>query len=236
MANKRQKKKAAKKQALGQFKGSQYKGGKAKGHKNLKREGKNIINQNGVVFTQKEQNRLTYYVNKVNKKASELEKELGALPRYVTMYDKKGNPFQKEVGVVSDVMGMGKEPDIFLARRSKSMQRFTSHEQFENYIESLKKVSGENYLTERARLYKRNFTKSLLEQYSYDECSDILMKIRMMKPEEYVKMLASHEELEIGYVYEDLEREGLNSIRSALGIAPKDDYSNEMYDIDDDEY
>ena len=233
MANKRQRKKAAKKQALGVYKGSQYKGGKTKGHKNLKHEGNNIINQNGVTFTQKEKNRLNYYVNKVNKKASELEKELGELPRYITTYDKKGNPLQKEVGKVADVMGMGKEPDIFLARRSKSLQRFTTHEQFENYIESLKKVSGENYLPERARLYKRNFSKALLEQYSYDECSDILMKIRMMKPEEYVKNLASHEELEIGYVYEDLEREGLNSIRAALGLSPKDDYSNEMYDIDD---
>lgn len=233
MANKRQRKKAAKKQALGVYKGSQYKGGKAKGRKNLKHDGDLIINQNGVTFTKKERNQLNYLVNKVNKKASELEKELGELPRFVTLYDKKGNPYQKEVGKVADVMGMGKEPDIFLARRSKSMQRFTTHEQYENYIDSLKKVSGENYLTERARLYKRNFSKALQEQYSYDECSDILMKIRMMKPEDYVKMIASHEELEIAYVYEDLENEGLNSIRSALGLSPKDEYSNEFYDIDE---
>lgn len=233
MANKRQRKKAAKKQELGIYKGTQYRGGKTAGHKNLKHEGNNIINQNGVTFTQKEKNRLNYYVNKVNKKVQDLEDKLGALPRYETYYDKKGNPYQKEVGVVRDVMGMGKDPDIFMARRSKSLQRFTSHEQFDKYIENLKRVASDDYLTYRTRLYKQNFRKAMLDHYSYDECSDILMKIRMMKPEEYMQALASHEELEINYVYPDKNPDKLNSMRAALGLKPKDTYFDEYYDIDE---
>lgn len=192
--------------------------GRAKGTKNLKRVDGGFLNQEGVFFTEKEKKALESAVRKSKRKQKELREIFDPLP-----YKIQG----KETGAtVGQMRVMGKEADFSIADKSASLQRFRSKEEFERYIKNLNRVNSKDYIGERARLYKRNYQTALTDPHSglglaYDDVSDILMKIRTMKPDEYIKQVASNEELEIGYLYDDGNgsiQQKLNSIRSALGL------------------
>lgn len=232
MANKRQRKKAAKmaanynyaaKKKLGRFEGQQYKGGRVKGRGNLTTlKNGNIINAEGVMFTKEDVAKMNNLANRVNRKRGRMIEESDPLP-----LKNKG----RDMGAtLRDLRLMNKENEFILARRSKSLQRFTSRGQFDNYINSLEKALSPNYVTERIRAYKRNFMNSLLDVYG-DEAKDIIMKVRMMKPEEYMKLVESDEVLEIRYAPSDKYLDGrLNELRAALGMKIKNDnWQNEEY-------
>lgn len=226
MANKRQKKKAAKK--LGIYEGSQYRGGRQGKRKNLKRVDGLIVNQHGVKFTPDEKRKLENLANRVNRKHNKMVEELGNLPHKVDGQD-TGHK-------VSTLFAMGKESDFIIARKSKSLQRFQTRKQFDDYMTTLTRANSPHYLEERIRLYKRNFMTAVQRVYSWDEASDVIMKVRMMKPEDFMKIATSNEELEIGYIDSDGPTHGsLNSIRRALGMKPKDEDSFGYYE-DDEEY
>ena len=220
MANKRQRKKAAKMAA--QYEGKQYQGGRVSGRKNLKRlPNGNLINQQGVMFTADEKKQLENLVNRVNRKRTKMRAISDQLPRMNT---------GKDTGdTLASLRLMGKEDEFILARRSKSLQRFSSRDQFDQYVKSLEKALSPNYITERIRGYKRNFMASLQDVYG-DEAKDIIMKVRMMKPEEYMKLVESDEVLEIRYAPSDQYINGrLNQLRAALGMKLKEDWSEEEY-------
>ena len=213
MASKRQRKKNMKK--LGLWEGNQYRGGRTPGKKNLQRVDGGLRNQYGVVFTEEQKKALERAVNRSNRQRKKMIAE-----------EDKLNPNASQLRL------MGKESDFILARQSKSLQRFKSMEDFENFLKKQERIASGDYLLDRARLYKRNFTKSLLETYG-DDAKDIAMKIRMMKPDEYMRMVASNEELEIRYVPSDMVVSGrLNQIRSILGMKLKDDWVEEEYEVE----
>ena len=143
-----------------------------------------------------------------------LEEE-AALPRKVA---------GKETGdTVQSLQLMGKESDFIISRKSKSLQRFQSKEDYNRYMKNLARVNSPDYLDERTRLYKRNHIKALERVYG-DDAKDVMMKIRMMKPEEYRKLLQSDEMLEVGFVYDPSSASGkLNQIRASLGMKLKED-------------
>lgn len=220
MANKRQRKKAAAKAAS--YEGQQYRGGRASGRPNLKRtdEGQ-LVNQYGVVFTPEEKRALENAVNSANRKRKKMLKEAATLPRMVSGRDTGDT--------VGSLQLMGKESDFIIAKKTKSLQRFQSHEQYEKYIDNLKKVNSPDYVDERVRLYKRNHMKALENAYG-DEAKDVMMKIRMMKPKDYMKMIESDETLEISYVYDPSERTGkLNAMRASMGMKLKDEAIEDEY-------
>ena len=137
----------------------------------------------------------------------------------------------KDTGdTVKSLQLMGKESDFIISRKSKSLQKFKSREQFENYLESLKMVNSPTYLDDRTRLYKRNHMKAL-ENVFGDEAKDVIMKIRMMKPEKYRELLQSDELMEINYIYDPSQLSAkLNQIRASLGMNQKEDYWGEEYE------
>ena len=198
------------------FEGQQYTGGRQKGRKNLvKTEAGTLLNQYGIEFTKAERKALENEVNKANKKRMRMLEEEGNLPRLVGGVDTGDK--------VRSLQLMGKESDFILSRKSKSLQRFRSREDFDYYMENLKRVNSPDYIDERTRLYKRNHMKAL-ENVFGDEAKDVVMKIRMMKPEEYRKLLQSDEMLEVSYVYDPSARAGkLNQIRSSLGMKLKEE-------------
>ena len=223
MANKRQIKKAAKKAAS--YEGGQYRGGRASGRKNLKKtDAGNLVNQFGVVFTPAEKRALENMVNTANRKRSRMLKEAATLPRMVSGRDTGDT--------IGSLQLMGKESDFILAKRTKSLQRFKTREQYDQYIESLKRVNSPNYLDDRIRAYKRNFTKTLESVYG-DEAKDVIMKVRMMKPRDYMRMVESDESLEIGAVIpSDAKVPGrLNELRRSLGMKEKPEFFEEEYDV-----
>lgn len=202
------------------YEGTQYTGGRVEGRKNLtKLENGNVLNQHGVEFTQADKKKLENLVNRANAKRSRMIKEEGALPRLVG-----GKPTGQNV---STLQQMGKESDFIISRKSKSMQRFTSREQYEKYVSHLEQVNSPDYIEEKTRAYKRNHMKALKEAFG-DEANDVIMKIRMMKPADYRKMIQSDEEMEISYFYSPEDRAGkLNQIRASMGMNLKEEYYDE---------
>lgn len=198
------------------YEGMQYRGGRKKGTKNLKRlDDGRLQNAQGVVFTEAEKKALEKLVNSANAKRVKMLKMEATLPRYVRGVDTGQNLGQLQL--------MGKESDFIITRKSKSLQRFKSREEFDKYLSYLEKVNKKDYITERIRLYKRNHQKALQNVFG-DSSKDVQMKIRMMKPDEYMKMVESNEELEISYVYDLSQLEGkLNQIRASLHMKLKEE-------------
>lgn len=219
MANKRQRKKAAKRAET--YEGQQYRGGRQSGRKNLvKLDGGNVKNQFGVVFTPDEKKALEQAVNTANRKRARMLEQEAKLPRMVG---------GKDTGdTVGSLQLMGKESDFILQRKTKSLQRFKSKEDYNRYMKNLQRVNNRDYITERVRLYKRNHMKAIENAYG-DEAKDIVMKIRMMKPADYMKMVQSDEMLEISYIYDPSARSGkLNQLRGSLGMKLKEDGMDEL--------
>lgn len=205
------------------YEGQQYTGGRVEGRKNLKKIDGGVINQHGVTFTNEEKKALERAANNANRKRQRMLEQEGKLPRKVA---------GKDTGqTVSTLQVMGKESDFIISRKSKSLQRFKTKEDYNRYMDSLRAVNSPTYIDDRTRLYKRNHMKAI-ENVFGDEAKDVLMKIRMMKPEEYRRLLQSDEMLEVNYVYDPSAREGkLNQIRASLGMKLKEEsFDDEDYE------
>lgn len=202
------------------YEGGQYRGGRKSGTPNLKKTPTGqLVNQYGVVFTPDEKKALESSVNRANAKRKKMLKEAATLPRMV-----RGQPTGDTVG---SLQLMGKESDFILARKTKSLQRFRTREDYDRYMKNLTRVNSPNYLDDRIRLYKRNHMKALENAFG-DDAKDIIMKIRMMKPKDYMKMVQSDEGLEIGYIYDPSQASGrLNQMRASLGMKLKEDIFND---------
>lgn len=198
------------------YEGQQYAGGRVKGRKNLTKTDSGYINQHGVEFSVDERKALERVVNRVNNKRVKMLEAEGNLPRMVG---------GKETGdKVRSLQLMGKESDFIIARKSKSLQQFKSREDYDRYMKNLDIISSPTYLDDRTRLYKRSHIKALENAFG-DEAKDVVMKIRMMKPEEYRRYIQSDEDLEIGYLYgPDAQSGRLNQIRASLGMKLKEEY------------
>lgn len=222
MANKRQRKKALKKAGL-PLERQRAGGGRSAGRKNLiYTDDGNIVNQEGVTFTIAEKKKLESLVASATKKRRDMLKATAQLPR--------SYGGEKLNGTVGDLQLMGKESDFIIAPKTKSLQRFKSRDQFERYIENLERVNSKDYLSERTKLYKRNYIQALRENYAYDDVKDIIMKVKTMPQDKYRELVAKDEVLEIRFMYgtkgsdnDDAMYEQLNEIRGALGMEPKDD-------------
>lgn len=195
------------------YEGQQYTGGREKGRKNLVKTDTGVINQHKVEFTNKEKRALENAVNKANRVRKKMLADEKNLPMFVggkyTGYDVSHR--------------IGPESDFILARKSKSLQRFKTKAEYENYMRNLERVSSGDYVNDRIRLYKRNHMAAI-ENVFGAEAKDVVMKIRMMKPQEYMTLVQSDEMLEVGYVYDPSEMAGkLNQIRAALGMKLKED-------------
>ena len=213
MASKRQRKKNAKK--LGTWEGSQYRGGREAGRKTLKKTPEGFENQYGVTFTKQEKQALEQAVNTANRKRARMLEAEAKLPRKIAGQDTGDT--------VASLQLMGKESDFILARKTKSLQRFQSKEDYNRYMKNLQRVNSRDYVDERVRLYKRNHMKAIENAYG-DEAKDVVMKIRMMKPKDYMRMVQSDEMLEINYIYDPSARSGkLNQLRASLGMKLKEE-------------
>ena len=183
--------------------------------------GELIRNKHGTVFTAEEKAALAAAVEKANEKAVKMREIFDAQD-----YRIDGKPTGATVG---DMWAMGKEYDFSIREKTADINRFKSRDDFAFYMRNLERIDSGDYVRDRARQYKRNYEKSLLDPasgmgYAYDDVSDILMKIRMMKPEEYLKRVASNEELEIHFNYtKEQEGDHLNKIRRALGLKERDE-------------
>ena len=190
--------------------------GRKEGVKNLIKTETGVINQFGVEITYEEKKALEYAVNTANRKRREMLKQEAALPH--KLYGVLTGNTNRELQL------MGRESDFILAQKSKSVQRFKTRKEFDNYMKNLERVNKRDYVTERVRLYKRNHMAAIKNVLG-PEGAGIAMKIRMMKPEEYMKMVQQEDEaLEIQFLYGvDQKERKINVLRAALGMKPLED-------------
>ena len=209
MASKRQRKKNAKK--LGTWEGNQYRGGRSAGNKNLKKGNGTVTNQYGVTFTTEQKKALERAVNSSNYRRKKMIAEADRL-----------NPQASQLRL------MGKESDFIIARQSKSLQQFKTMADFEKFMDKQKAIQTGEYLAEKTRLYKSNYMKAVMNELGD---KGIAMRIRMMKPEDFRRLVEEKgEDLEISYVYDPTTRLARqNRIRELLGlreITDEDPYYN----------
>ena len=164
------------------------------------------MNQHGVVFTPEERKA----IQRANRKSNKIR-------------DKQIAEFESVNEHAQQLRLMGQDSDFIITRQSKSLQDFKSMEKFEQYMDKQARIQSGEYMEDRTRLYKSNYMKALDNVFG-DEAKGIKMKIRMMKPEEYRKLVESDEVLEIGYLYDPDALEGkMAQIRKALNMKPLDE-------------
>lgn len=198
--SKRQRKKNAKK--MGTWEGTQYRGGRGTGKKNLKRVDGGLQNQYGVTFTAEQKKALERAVDRSNYRRKKQLAEADKL-----------NPNHSQLRL------MGKESDFIITRQSKSLQRFKSMEEYEQFMDKQARIQSGEYLEDRTRLYKSNYMKAIDNVFG-EAGAGVKMKVRMMKPEKFRELVETlGDEMEIGYIYDPQARMGkLNKIRSLLGM------------------
>ena len=189
------------------YEGEQYRGGRSKDIKNLIRTDGGYTNQHGVTFSEEQKKALERAVNRSNYQRKKMLAEAEAL-----------NPHKTQLRLMEK-----EESDFIISRQSKSLQQFKSMEAFERFMDKQERIRTGEYLDDATRLYKSNYMQALENAFG-DEAKGIKMKIRMMKPEEYRKMVENDEFLEIGYLYEPDAVEGkLSQIRRSLNMKPVED-------------
>lgn len=202
------------------YEGTQYRGGRKPGKKNLIKTETGFRNQHGVEFTAEQKKALERAVNKSNYIHNKMVKQEANLPR---------TPGGVETGdTVGQLHKMGSQSDFIITRQSKSLQNFHSMEEFERYMDKQARIHSGEYLDDMTRLYKRNHMQAL-ENVFGDDAKDVIMKIRMMKPEKYREMIQKDEFLEVQYIYDPSARQGkLNQIRHSLGMKIKEQEFDEL--------
>lgn len=192
------------------------------GRVNMRRVEGGWMNQHGVVFTDAERRAMKKATAASNAKRAA---EIAAWSEQPHMVGGRQMAPDK-----SQLRLMGKETEFIVARQHGDFQRFKTPEDFAKYMKKQERIVSGEYERDKIRLYKRNFTQSLLNTYG-DAAKDIAMKVRMMKPEEYMRMVANDERLEIRYVPSDVKVDGrLDELRQALGMKLKDE---DFYDDED---
>lgn len=191
-----------------------------KGSTNLKRVDGGYINQHGVFFTEDEKRSLESAVNTAMSKRRRMLKEASQLDR---MAD--GKPTGDKL---LSLQAYGSESDFILAKKSKSLQRFKSKAEYENYLDNVRQVNDRGYIDRRTEQYRENYFTALRRAFDSD-ADDIIAKLESMTLKEYRQWVEQNDDvLEIGYIYLRSGRyQKLNEIRRALLIdeveAPEDD-------------
>lgn len=189
--------------------------GRPKGSKTLTRVDGGYENQYGVVFTEEQKKALERSAARSNYRRNKMIDAEKDIPR-----KREGRPTGQ---TVHDLRTMGVEGDFIISRQHSSLQKFHSLEEYEKYMDKQARIQSGEYLDDMTRAYKRNHMKAL-ENVFGDEAKDVVMKIRMMKPDEYRKAIQENEDLEVGYVYDPSSMAGrLNQIRNALGMKAKEE-------------
>lgn len=201
--------------------GKYVRGSGKTGRVNMRRVDGGWMNQHGVVFTDAERKAMKKATAASNAKRAA---EIAAWTEQPHMVGGKQLSPDK-----SQLKLMGKETEFIVSQQHGDFQKFKTRADFEKYMKKQARIVSGEYERDKIRHYKRNFTTSLLETYG-DDAKDIAMKVRMMPPEEYMRMVANDERLEIRFGQSDVKEVGrLNELRQALGMKLKDEWPDEEY-------
>lgn len=191
-----------------------------KGRKNLNRAGDSFFNEHRVEITVEEKRQLENLVRKVNRKREKqidewLEKPYTPSGVDTGLKNKDRHAFASDRRFIDD--------DFILSRRSASLQRFKTREQFDAYIERLEKVTSEGYMEERTAQYQENYITALGNVFG-EQSEDVAEYIRSLSPDEFRELVQKDEIREISFIYDPKRaHEKLEAIRHSYGLPSIED-------------
>ena len=153
-----------------------------------------IMNEHRVVFTIEEKKALENAVTKANYRRNKQIAQFKKSPHNIG--DRQISTDKGQLYV------MGKDPDMIITKKTKSLQRFKTKDSFNKYLDYLNKVNSDEYLYYRTKLYQSNYilaVKSRIDDARYAE--PIVAAIERISPEAFYEMSMSNEVVEIDYVY-----------------------------------
>lgn len=205
MANKRQRKKAARKAAEKQLLSQVAQDSR------LSASRKYITNEHGVKVRKKELARFNDLMSAAYDKRQEMLQAEARLPR---------KHFGRDTGdTVGSMQQLGYESDFIIRSRSKSLAEFKTKASFDNYLKNLERVNDPEYLAKRVSQYKANYIAALRSVFGKPSFG-IQMKVKRMNDADFMKMVQAEDEaLDIQYAYRPMELTAkFNNIRSAFGL------------------
>lgn len=196
----------------GKYRGQQYRGGRALTDKlgNVKTvsnlvkikdsTGKVVAleNQFGVRFSLEDKKTLEVKVNTANAKRNRMLKKEEEVDFFVGGKRIKGHTARSSRSVLLD-----DESDFILKQKSKSLQRFSSREEYENYINNLNRVNNREYISGRVALYQDNLIKAL-ENEGFPQ--DLIDKVKSLSPREMMLLQSSEGTFNFGFIYDEAQR------------------------------
>lgn len=181
--------------------------GRKSGIGNLEKIKGGVRNQYGVEFTDAEKKALKTAVDTAMRKRKRMLDAEAKLPRMVA---------GQETGDTKAALQlMGQESDFILAKKSKSLQRFRSKEEYERYMVNLRRVNQRDYIQKRVEAYQKNHATAILRELNDAQTA---AKLASLDSKDYMKLSEMYEdELEIHYVYGSDQRDDkISTINAAI--------------------
>ncbi len=190
---------------------ARYRNPTRKGRPNLKKLSRGRVeNKYGITFTKREQKLLISEVRKSNYRRDKILKEEAQMDLYVG---------GKKLGASVSDSRMGRESDFVYMKKSQSLHKFKTKEEYWNYINNLRRVNKPNYLVIQARLYKNNFIIAMRNQGFSDE---VIKAVERLTGEEFLELSRTDIVANFGFIYDkerryEVEQALLESIKRIKG-------------------
>lgn len=190
-------------------------GNKKRGNRGstLNRENQYITTKNNWQLSEEEYRNFRNLVKRVNRKRDKMIKELDQAPLF--RGKKKLDESRQQLRL------MGEEDEIAIRKRSSSVNQFRTRKEFDFAVRTMEKVMQTDYVDYRVKLYKKNYMEALKNNFAGhpELVKGIIMKVRMMKPEEFKKFLSEDRLAQIKNVYgSDNQIQTLIDLREKLGL------------------
>lgn len=158
-----------------------------KGSKNLVDVGYGTReNKFGVRFTKSEMKRLRNEVQRVNKRLNNYIKQMHAIR------ERGGSGVDSRIPV---------EP--LFEKKSTSLQRFRTKEDFNNYLSRLRRQGSDNYKNWRYRIEKDNYKKAIESVFGREDARKLITKINKIRPNKLHEAFISKRLEHTGFIYYD---------------------------------
>lgn len=156
-------------------------------------------NKFGVRFTASEMKRLRNEVQRVNKRLSTYTRQMQ------NIRERSGSGVDSRIPV---------EP--LFEKKSSSLQRFRTKEDFNNYLSRIRRQGSDNYKNWRYRTEKDNFKKAIESVFGREDARKLLTKISKISPDKLHEAFISKRLEHTGFIYYDPDKSKFTEISRQL--------------------
>ena len=156
-------------------------------------------NKFGVRFTASEMKKLRNEVRRVNKRLETYTRQMQRIRQ------SNRNTIDSRIPV---------EP--LFEKKSSSLQRFRSKDEFKNYLSKLRRQGSDRYINYRIEVEKENFKQAIRSVFSPNEAETLIRKINKKTAKKLHEAFISRKLEHTGFVYYDPDRAKFKHLSSQL--------------------